>query len=181
MGMELGGLEMLELGAPEIVVPPGQPGPQRFAKPIDWALCDIKILAAEEYHLLATVPPFDTVGVPAPDAGTFVVAIVNNEIIAYWSIFLAVHVEPMWIKEEHRSRVGLIRRLWNGVLEVLDSFKVLNAFATIKYADVLQSLPAALRLGFKRYYGDLYTINVAEANRLGGIRDSLSAITHPES
>lgn len=128
---------------------------------------ELRELKQEEMYLLANIPPFDVLG-PPQASNCSVLAMLDEEgkVIAYWTVFAAVHVEPMWIAEHHRGNTGLVRRLWTAVLQKLKAVGCKTAFATIKYDDAMASLPPALRLGFKRYYGDLYTIEVEDAKSL---------------
>lgn len=97
-----------------------------------------------------------------PNALTRVIVAEDSEgkIVAYWWVWPAVHVEPVWISEENRWRAGMVRSLWTQVRNVLVESNIPVAFGIIGYEDALMSLPPALRLGFKKVPGDLYYIAV---------------------
>lgn len=85
----------------------------------------------------------------------------TGQIVAYWCVFTTVHIEPMWIAEEHRGRVGLIRRLWGAVRGVLADMGVDVAFALIRPAN--PAAEYAKRLGFARTAGDSYFVSMRGA------------------
>ena len=121
----------------------------------------VRELKPAEFYKLATLPPFNTDGIPAFGHTRVLVAETENKtIVGYWIIFDAVHVEPVWVAEEYRKRPGLARRGWKKVWEMLSSANVPYAFATILDRDAMPNESLALRLGFTRLPGALYCIRV---------------------
>lgn len=124
----------------------------------------IRELGPEEMHVLATLPPFNVEGIPAFGHTRIVVAqdVEGGNIVAYWFIFDAVHVEPLWVDPNYRKRPGMARRLWGRVREILEETKVPGAFAMVHDADAMPNASQAIRLGFKRLPGDLYYLRVSD-------------------
>lgn len=120
----------------------------------------VRVLPADEFVRLQAFEPFASQGLPHPDHTVIVVAEQGREIVGFWGLFNAVHVEPLWIAEAHRQRPGLVRRLWDTIVTVLAQHGVQTAFALIAYQDQAQNLPMAQRLGFARLPGDLYFVRV---------------------
>ena len=84
----------------------------------------------------------------------------EGTIVAYWGIFTAIHIEPLWIHPDYRSRAGLVRRLWTEVTATLQAANVRTAFACIADVDAAKNVPLALRHGFTRIQGDLYFVRI---------------------
>lgn len=125
----------------------------------------VRELPPEEWERLLPFPPFDVGGLPAPEYNRIIVAELGGpggEIVAYWMVLTCVHTEPVWIHPEHRSRPGLIRRLWGGVRDILREANVTIAFACITDADAVRNVPLAMRLGFEKLAGDLFYIRVGD-------------------
>ena len=123
----------------------------------------VRDLPADDWHRLATLEPFATGGLPNPAFNRILVAEVGGpggEVVGYWMVLTCVHAEPIWIKDEHRKRPGLIRRLWGAVWQVLQENDVQIAFACITDKDAASNVPLAMRLGFEKVPGDLYYIRV---------------------
>lgn len=144
----------------------------------------IREITPEEYGALAGLGLFQQFAVPPPDQSRCVVAqrVSDYKIVAYWFVFQAIHVEPLWIDPEYRKRPGLIRRLWTGVQEVLeDVFSKLGlrpvAFCVIGDASAANVLPYATRLGFKRVPGSLFFVDVrAEGDTTGPLDQMLEEL-----
>jgi hypothetical protein len=122
----------------------------------------VRELPPAEFPLLLASPLFQHFGLPdlthtraivAQEAG-------SGKLVAYWLIFDAVHVEPLWIAEEHRKRPGLARRQWKGVQDVLVETGTPTAYAMIAENDMAANLPQATRLGFRKVPGQLFFIDV---------------------
>jgi len=124
----------------------------------------IRELGPDEMHVIGTLPPFNTEGIPAFGHTRVVVAQdkVSGAFVGYWFLFDAVHVEPVWIDPNYRKRPSLIRRLWGKVREILETGDVPGAWATIMHADTMPNAAQAVRLGFKRIPGDLYYLRVSD-------------------
>lgn len=126
---------------------------------------EIRELEPREYALLGKVGMFEQMGLPDMAHAKAVVAITKGpspEIVAYWIIFDAVHVEPLWVKEEYRKAMGLGlgRRLWGVVQKILVDCGINLAFAIIADQDAAVNMPYATRLGFKRIPGQPFFVEV---------------------
>lgn len=126
------------------------------------SLPTVRELPWEEWGKVAHLEPFASQGLPAPEHSRIIVAEQEGTIVAYWGLFSAIHVEPLWIHPDHRKRPGLVRRLWLAVVETLRGAGVRTAFACIADVDAAQNVPLALRHGFVRIQGDLYFVQIKE-------------------
>ncbi len=124
-------------------------------------------LSIDEWNLLKTVPPFDTKATPAPESARVIVAQDNEsgELVAYWFVFTAIHVEPAWIAPSHRHRPTVVRKLWNAVRGLLNSLDCNLAFCSVNYDAPYMNASMAQRLGFKRLPTDLYFLNTKNGVR----------------
>lgn len=126
----------------------------------------VRILPEDEYPRLLDFEPFASGGLPNPLYNRIIVAELDGPggaIIAFWMVMTCVHTEPIWVHPAHRSRPGLIRRLWLTVLGILQEADVQVAFACITDKDAAQNVPLAMRLGFEKQAGDLYFVHVPQA------------------
>lgn len=123
---------------------------------------EVRELPPEEWDRLTPFPPFDG-GLPNPEHSRIIVAELGGPggaLVAFWGMFSAVHVEPLWIHPDHRKRPGLIRRLWLTVRQTLLDLGIHTAFAAIADRDAAQNVPLAMRIGFDRFSGDLYFVQL---------------------
>lgn len=122
----------------------------------------IRELPPAEYERLRGVGLFEIFALPNMEHTIPIVGqnARTGEIEAYWLVFDAVHVEPLWIAEKHRKKAGFARRLWGAVQSALVARNVPIAFACIADNDAAQNLPQATRLGFKKIPGSLYFVEV---------------------
>jgi hypothetical protein len=130
----------------------------------------VRDLPAEEFHRLQGIGLFEIYDLPNMQHSRAVVGEEvypdgSHKIVAYWLVFDAVHVEPLWIHPDHRKKPGFARRLWKGVQDVLVATGVPIAFACIADNDAAENLPQALRLGFKKIPGSLFFIEVRPEDR----------------
>lgn len=92
---------------------------------------------------------------------------VDGQIIAYWPAFYALHLEPLWIKDEFRKSPGVNRALLELVASVVTRTEEPVAFAIIENPEA-ESFHLADRLGFARVPGDLYYVMCPAAEPVGG-------------
>lgn len=92
--------------------------------------CLTRRLPEEEWHRLTELNLEEGLlpALPRPGgAEVFVVEDHLGDIVGFWMVRTMVHVEPMWIRQDHRG--GLIpRRLWRSVRQFLDTCSVSAAF-----------------------------------------------------
>lgn len=124
----------------------------------------IRELGTDDLVRLSAIPPFDTAGLPRLPNMRVVGAVREHDgmIVAYWMLFDAVHVEPLWIAADYQRKPALGRRLWEGVRKILCEVKVPRAFAMIHNDDAAMNMPMAMRLGFQRLPGDLYFLDTTK-------------------
>jgi len=81
---------------------------------------------------------------------------VDGQIVAYWPIFYALHLEPLWIAEDHRRQAAVTHGLLDLMRQALLNIGKPVAFAVIDPDTPVLAL--AERLGFDRVPGDLYYV-----------------------
>lgn len=86
----------------------------------------------------------------------------DGRIIAYWCAAMLVHAEPLWIAPEARSRPIVVKKLLQGLIEILQDLGCQVAFGIISDVDFDVNLPMARRLGFEKVPGDTYVIHVPQ-------------------
>ena len=125
---------------------------------------EVRELTGAEIQLLATVPPFDQVGLGERDRDRVRVigALRGGKVVAYWMMYDAVHVEPLWIAPEERGNPAIARPLWTKVVETLVEVGTPMAYAMIGDGALEQNAPMALRLGFRPLSGNLFYILLAK-------------------
>lgn len=108
-----------------------------------------RILPPDEWEKLRSFPPFDQQGLPSPDFLEIAVVEVDGQVVAFWCMFTAPHLEPLWIQPEYRQHAGVARSLWTTVRQRLIAGQIPYAFSLIGDADFKENLPLAARLGFE--------------------------------
>ena len=83
---------------------------------------------------------------------------VDGTIIAYWPVFYALHLEPLWIAEEYRHNPAVARALLELTGEVVQLSGEQVSFAIIDESQ--GALPLAERIGFARVPGNLYYVTI---------------------
>ena len=107
------------------------------------------------------IPKEATDGITLPDSNCRVVAAINDrdQIVAIWAAVAVVHLEPIWIKEEHRKSPTLIRRLWAALRNVLKTEGVQSTMTVIP-----NNKPATRRIaewcGAREVDGKLFFLDV---------------------
>ena len=99
---------------------------------------------------------------------TIVVVEDAGRIVAYWPIFYALHLEPLWITEDHRKSPSVVKGLLEAVGVVVEASEEPVSFAIIDPDLAESSLPLAERLGFARVPGDLYYVMTPAAEPVRG-------------
>lgn len=123
----------------------------------------VRELPVEEWSKLLTMPGLyhDLGYLPAPEHNRIVVIEDEaGEILGYWGAFTVVHVEPVYIRPEHRLRISVVRRLWEGMDKLLKDLQVPGAVAVISDEDAPVNLPMATKIGFTKVPGSLYYLNL---------------------
>lgn len=136
-----------------------------------------RILEGDDLRILVDVPgnPFE--GRPdvvrrLGNAQVVAVEADDGRIVACWPIWVAVHLEPLWIAETQRGNPAVARSLVEGMRAQLQAEGITTAFAVIGYADVVTHAPMAGRLGFQRMPGDLFFLTLEEPEESNGSSSS---------
>ena len=106
----------------------------------------VRQLPEEEWPRLLDLPDKWLKSLPYSGEGVIVVAEAHKgDSIAFWMVLQAYHIDPVWIREDHRG--GLVpRRLWRRIRQFLDSCSIVKAFCLTEQAPVAGYLS---RLGFR--------------------------------
>ena len=114
----------------------------------------IRELPPEEFHRLQGLPMLDGLGLDNanPDFTRFVVAEVEGEIMGFWALTQAIHVEPIWVHPTLRGTTAP-GRMWVKVKQILADFRIKTAFCCVDTPTVSGYVQ---RLGFEKMPHDLY-------------------------
>lgn len=105
-----------------------------------------RLLRDDEYDKLRGLGPDDT-WIPHPAVSKVVVGECNGEIVAFWAMQAVVHLEPVWVAEEHRNSFTVMGHLINTMQILLSYLGVTNYFA---FSDNESTNGYLGRLGFKK-------------------------------
>lgn len=94
---------------------------------------------------------------------TLAVVEVDGRIVAYWVVWLGLHVEPLWVMPEYRRHAGVIRGLTETMQAAVVATGERAAFCVIDAENVAVVEPYATRLGFQPAPGSLYYVVVHPA------------------
>lgn len=83
---------------------------------------------------------------------------VDGQIVAYWILWQALHVEPLWIHEDHRQAPGIARGLVEEVFQAIAAAGEQTAFSVVEDATLAVIGSYAARLGFQEAPGRLFYI-----------------------
>jgi hypothetical protein len=124
----------------------------------------VRELPISEWHRLLELgegPYYETGILPVPEHNRIlVIEDQEGNITGMWGAFTVVHVEPVWIKPIHRQRISVVRRLWEGMRNLLVELKVPGAVAIIADQDLPTNLPMATKLGFQQVPGKLMYLDL---------------------
>lgn len=129
-----------------------------------------RILEGDELSNLAGVvggPFYGRFDVIASLGNSQVVVLESDDgstILAYWPIWVAVHLEPLWLDESVRKNPAAGKQLVEAMRQQLQANRITTAFAIIGFDDVMTHVPLAARLGFKRMAGDLFFVALEDAH-----------------
>jgi hypothetical protein len=127
----------------------------------------VRELPPGEWQALMELPE-DVRPPTMPDPGSARVEVLEREdtgeIVGYWFVFVALHVEPLWIDEGFRNLVGVIRRMWNGMRDILLGLGAKTAYGIISDDALVTVTQQARRIGFMKVPGALHMIEVHAAS-----------------
>jgi hypothetical protein len=86
----------------------------------------------------------------------FAVVEVDGRIVAYWVVWKAVHVEPLWVTPAHRKQPAVIRGIVEAMQDAVALTGETTAFCVIERENAEVVAQYATRLGFLPAPGSLY-------------------------
>jgi hypothetical protein len=122
----------------------------------------VRELPPSEWPKLLEMPgPYHDAGIiPDPRHNRILVLEKEGVIKAYWGVFTVVHVEPVYISEDCRHKISVVRPLWEAMRAMLVRLEVPGAVAIISDVDAPINLPMAVKLGFEKVPGSLYYLDL---------------------
>lgn len=90
-----------------------------------------------------------------PDSGTAAIFVEEDDlgdIVGYWMVLQTFHLEPMWVRPDHRGGL-IVSRLWKAMRHFLDTCSIKKAFCMSEIIDVQGYLR---RLGFQELPDKVY-------------------------
>lgn len=88
------------------------------------------------------------------------VAEVDGAIVAYWVVWYALHIEPLWIHPDHRRAPRVVAGIVQEMERLVGATGEPSAFAVLEQENVDLLARAAMRLGFHEAPGKLYYVVV---------------------
>lgn len=86
---------------------------------------------------------------------------VDGVIVAYWVVWWALHMEPLWVHPDHRTSPSVIRNIVAQVQEIVVSTEAPSAFCVVEDGETAGVVAQyADRLGFLKAPGQLYYVVV---------------------
>ena len=93
---------------------------------------------------------------------------VDDQIVAYWVVWYALHTEPLWIHEDYRKSPGVVGGLVGELQRIVEATGEPSAFAVIGEENLAQLGAAAARLGFYEAPGKLFYLVLEPAQAVVG-------------
>jgi len=123
----------------------------------------IRLLPAEEWERLRAFEPFATQGLPnQPKHWAIVVAEVEGQIIGFWGMHDAIHIDPLWIHEAHRARASVFRPMFAQLITFLQEAGVGLVFGHVE-PEVARANGALMKhLGFYKLEQIPYALEIPE-------------------
>jgi hypothetical protein len=84
---------------------------------------------------------------------------VDDAIVAYWVLWYALHVEPLWIAPAYRKHPGVVGAIVEQMRETAEATGEAAAFCVIEESELAALVQSyATRLGFSEAPGSLYYV-----------------------
>lgn len=118
-----------------------------------------RTLAPEEAHrAIEAGGPLQDLAVQADRLTDMRIAVVevDGRIVAYWVVWYALHVEPLWVHDDWRRHPGVIAGIVDQMQEVVEGTGESSAFCVIEAENAETVAGYAHRLGFFDAPGKLY-------------------------
>jgi hypothetical protein len=91
------------------------------------------------------------------------IAVVEEDgvILAYWVVWYALHMEPLWVHPDHRQRPAVIKHIMRQAQEIVIASEAPAAFCIVEDVEAGEVVAGyADRLGFMRAPGALFYVVV---------------------
>lgn len=93
---------------------------------------------------------------------TIAVVEVDGRIVAYWVVWTALHLEPLWIAPEHRKSPPVVSGLVGALQQAVEATGETVAYCEIADENLPVIGPMASKLGFHEAPGKLYYLLVQQ-------------------
>lgn len=93
---------------------------------------------------------------------------VDDQIVAYWVVWYALHTEPLWIHEDYRRSPGVVGGLVGELQRIVEATGEPSAFAVIGDENLEALGGAATRLGFYEAPGKMFYLVLEPAQAAVG-------------
>lgn len=88
---------------------------------------------------------------------------IDGQIVAYWVVWFGLHVEPLWVAEEHRRSPAVIKNIVEQMQEEVLRTAEPAAFCIVESSEAGEVVARyADRLGFHEAPGKLYYVVVED-------------------
>lgn len=102
-------------------------------------------LKPEEFHLAPReVPGSDVYN--ATNSRILAAINENGEVVATWTMFAMIHIEPFWVREDYRKSMSIMRRMAENMKALLRESKI-----GCVYTIVMDSTPVLQK--FAKWFG----------------------------
>lgn len=86
---------------------------------------------------------------------------VDGVIVAYWVVWYAMHLEPLWVHPDHRKSPAVIKNIVAQVQDIVVASEAPAAFCIVEDVEAGEAVAQyADRLGFQQAPGQLYYVVV---------------------
>lgn len=92
---------------------------------------------------------------------------VDGVIVAYWVVWYALHVEPLWVHPDHRKSPGVISGIVAEMQRIVEATAEPAAFCVIESQNLAEIGGYATRLGFLEAPGRLFYLVLQPAEPVG--------------
>jgi hypothetical protein len=93
---------------------------------------------------------------------------VDDQIVAYWVVWYALHTEPLWIHEDWRKSPAVAGGLIGELQRIVEATEEPSAFCVIEAENLERMVSYATRLGFYEAPGKLFYLVLEPAQAVVG-------------
>lgn len=94
---------------------------------------------------------------------------VDGQIVAYWVVWYALHIEPLWIHPDHQKSPGVVTGIIAEMQRIVETTREPAAFCVIEDENAMVVGGYAARLGFQTAPGKLYYLLLQPAPEPVGV------------